>query len=255
MSKLLKNSQQTHNVSARYDSLCPQCLGTSIPLRPISVSEMVDIAPASEACACSASRSSDQENERPVSPLVEVPRVALDPIDSTIVMRQDQVVCWVEALETKLRTMYLIVDTRLIKVVDLQAWPSSTGMLPISRSNETCDETVGEPSETLVDMSHPVSPDQVDLMELPCMELHGRVISHPPVTWSSLESAFRGVPSRSLGELGARLVQEEGSMNWSLEVSIQLSAEEGDQVFDNLMPGRSESPDWESRSIENESYD
>ena len=79
-------------------------LGTSIPLCPISVSEMVDVAPASEACACCASRSSDQENEHPVSPLVEVPRVALDPINSTIVMRQDQVVRWVEALEMKLRT-------------------------------------------------------------------------------------------------------------------------------------------------------
>jgi len=79
-------------------------LGTDIPLRPISVTEMVEVAPASEACACSASWSSDQENERPVSPLIEVPRVALDPIDSTIVMRQDQVVRRVEALETKLRT-------------------------------------------------------------------------------------------------------------------------------------------------------
>ena len=44
-------------------------------------------------------------------------------------------------------------------------------------------------------------------------------------------------------------------MNWSLEVSIQLSAEEGDQVFNNLMPGRLESPDWERGSVENESYD
>ena len=81
------------------------------------------------------------------------------------------------------------------------------------------------------------------------------MISQPPVTWLSLEAAFRGVPSRSLGELGARLVQEEGSMNWSLEVLIQLSAEEGDQVFNNLMPGRSESLDWESGSIKNESYE
>ena len=144
--------------------------------------------------------------------------------------------------------MYLVVDVRLIKVVDLQAWPSSTGTLPISRSNETFNKTIGELSETLADMNRPVSPDQVDLMELPHMELHGRVITHPPVTWSSLEDAFRGVPSRSLGELGARLVQEEGSMNWTLEVSIQLSSEEGDQVFDNLMPGRSESPDWERGS-------
>jgi len=77
----------------------------------------------------------------------------------------------------------------------------------------------------------------------------------PSVTWSSLEAAFRGVPLRSLGELGARLVQEEGSMNWTLEVSIQLSSEEGDQVFDNLMPGRSESLDWERGSVENELYD
>jgi len=44
-------------------------------------------------------------------------------------------------------------------------------------------------------------------------------------------------------------------MNWFLEVSIQLSAEEGDQVFDNLMPGRSESLDWESGSVKNELYD
>jgi len=28
VSKLLKNSQQTHNVPARYDPLCPQCLMT-----------------------------------------------------------------------------------------------------------------------------------------------------------------------------------------------------------------------------------
>ena len=44
-------------------------------------------------------------------------------------------------------------------------------------------------------------------------------------------------------------------MNWLLEVLIQLSAEEGDQVFNNLMPGRLESPDWESGSMENELYD
>jgi len=32
-------------------------------------------------------------------------------------------------------------------------------------------------------------------------------------------------------------------------------SEEGDQVFDNLMPGRSESLDWERGSVENELYD
>jgi len=62
--------------------------------------------------------------------------------------------------------------------------------------------------------------------------LHGHVVSQPPVTWLSLEAAFRGVLSRSLAELGACLVQEEGLINWFLEVSIQLSAEEGDQVFE-----------------------
>jgi len=151
--------------------------------------------------------------------------------------------------------MYLAVDVRLIKVVNPQVLPSSTGTLPISRLSETFDETDDEPSETLADTSRPVSPGQVDLIDLPRLQLHGRVVSQPPVTWLSLEAAFRGVPSRSLGELGARLVQEEGSMNWTLEVSIQLSSEEGDQVFDNLMPGRSESPDWERGSVENESYD
>jgi len=151
--------------------------------------------------------------------------------------------------------MYLVVDARLIKVVDLQAWPSSTGTLPISRSSETFNKTDDEPNETLADTSRPVSLDQVDLMDLPRLQLHGRVVSQPPVTWLSLEAAFRGVLSRSLGELGAHLVQEEGSMNWTLEVLIQLSSEEGDQVFNNLMPGRSESPDWERGSVENESYD
>ena len=151
--------------------------------------------------------------------------------------------------------MYLAVDARLIKVVDPQVLPSSTNTIPISRSNKTFDETDNGRSKTLAVVSRPVSPDQVDLMELPRLQLHGRVVSQPPVTWLSLEAAFRGVPSRSLGELGARLVQEEGLMNWSLEVSIQLSAEEGDQVFDNLMPGRSESPVWERGSVENESYD
>ena len=123
--------------------------------------------------------------------------------------------------------MYLAVGARLIKVVDPQVLPSSTGMLPISRSSETFDETDAEANETLADTSHPVSPDQVDLMDLPRLQLHGRVVSQPPVTRSSLEAAFRGVPSRSLGELGARLVQEEGSMNWTLEVSIQLSSHWG----------------------------
>jgi len=151
--------------------------------------------------------------------------------------------------------MYLVPGARLIKVVDPQAFPSNTNTIPISRSNETFNETADGLSETLADTSRPVSPDQVDLMDLPRLQLHGRVVSQPPVTWSSLEAAFRGVPSRSLGELGAHLVQEEGSMNWTLEVSIQLSSEEGDQVFDNLMPGRSESPDWERGSVENESYD
>ena len=99
-----------------------------------------------------------------------------------------------------------------------------------------------------------MSPDQVHLIELPHLKIHGHVVNQPPVTWSSLEAAFRGVLSKSLGELGARLVQEEGLMNWSLEVLIQLSAEEGEQVFDNLMPGRSESPGWENEGVENELY-
>jgi len=42
---------------------------------------------------------------------------------------------------------------------------------------------------------------------------------------------------------------------WLLEVLVPLTAEEGDQVFKNLMPGRLESPDWESGSVENELYD
>ena len=79
-------------------------LGTIMPLRPVIDDDMEDVASPSGPCACSTSLSSDQENNRPISPLVEVPRVALDPIDSTIVMRQDQVVRRVEALETKLRT-------------------------------------------------------------------------------------------------------------------------------------------------------
>ena len=59
---------------------------------------------------------------------------------------------------------------------------SSTGMLPISRSSETFDKTNDEPNETLADMSRLVSPDQVDLMDLPRLQLHGRVVSQPPVT-------------------------------------------------------------------------
>jgi len=79
-------------------------LGTIMPLRQVTDDEMEDAVPSSGPCACSSSRTSNQENERPASPLVEVPRVPLDLIDSTIIMRQDQVVRRVEALETKLRT-------------------------------------------------------------------------------------------------------------------------------------------------------
>jgi len=75
-----------------------------MPLRQVTDDEMEDAAPPSKPCVCSTSQSSDQENERPASPLVEVPRVPLDPIDSTIVMCQDQVVRRVEALEMKLCT-------------------------------------------------------------------------------------------------------------------------------------------------------
>jgi len=79
-------------------------LGTSIPLRQVTDDEMEYVAPSSGPCACSTSQTSDQENDHPTSPLVEVLRVPLDPIDLSIVMRQDQVVRRVEALETKLRT-------------------------------------------------------------------------------------------------------------------------------------------------------
>ena len=53
--------------------------------------------------ACSVHWSSNQENEQP-EPLREMPSVPLDLIDRMIVMRQDQVVHWVKALETKLQT-------------------------------------------------------------------------------------------------------------------------------------------------------
>ena len=173
--------------------------------------------------------------------------------------------------------MFPEVARKLIKVVGQQEWLLSIRTIPISRSNETSVKTKDEQSVHWVQSTlfllityhkkctlHPVvtleatsrlkSPDQVDLIELPHLQLHSRVVSQPPVTWLSLEAVFRGVLLRSLGELGAHLVQEEGLMNWSLEVSIQLSAEEGDQVFNNLMPGRSESPVWESGEIENEPY-
>ena len=48
--------------------------------------------------------------------------------------------------------------------------------------------------------------DPLGTLALAPSELHGHVVSQPPVTWLSLETAFRGVPSRSLGELRARLV-------------------------------------------------
>jgi len=49
--------------------------------------------------------------------------------------------------------------------------------------------------------------------------------------------------------------KEEGSIMWLLEVSVPLTAEEGDQVFINLIPGRLENPDLESGSVGNELYD
>jgi len=79
-------------------------LGTIMPLHPVSDDEMGEVTSSSGPCACSVPQSSDQENECPASPLVEVPQVPLDPIDLTIVMRQDQVVRRVEALGTKLHT-------------------------------------------------------------------------------------------------------------------------------------------------------
>jgi len=78
--------------------------------------------------------------------------------------------------------MYLAVGARLIKVVNPQALPSSTSTIPTSRSNETFDETGDEGSETLAVMSHPASPDQVDLIELPRLQLHSCIVSQPPVT-------------------------------------------------------------------------
>ena len=121
--------------------------------------------------------------------------------------------------------MFPEVAGRLIKVVNPQEWLSSIHTIPISRLNETSIKTKDKQSATLEATSYLMSLGQVDLIELPCLKLHGWVVTHPPVTWSSLESAFRGVLLRSLGELGACLVQEEGLMNWSLEMSIQLSAD------------------------------
>ena len=68
--------------------------------------------------------------------------------------------------------MYLALDARLIKVTNPQVLPSSTSTIPISRSNETFNKTSDGQSETLVAMSYPASPDQVDLMELPRLQLH-----------------------------------------------------------------------------------
>ena len=79
-------------------------LGMIMPLCPVSDNEMGDVTSPSGPYTCSTSQSSDQENNQPASPLVEVPRVPLDPIDSTIVMRQNQVVYRVKVLETKLYT-------------------------------------------------------------------------------------------------------------------------------------------------------
>jgi len=48
-------------------------LGMIMPLRQVTNSEMEDAASPSGPCACSTSRSSDEENDCSASPLVEVP--------------------------------------------------------------------------------------------------------------------------------------------------------------------------------------
>ena len=98
-----EGSNHSSRVPSELEYVTPP-LGTIMPLRQVTDDEMEDAAPSSGPCACSSSWTSDQENEHPASPLVEVPWVPLDPIDSTIIMCQDQVVRQVEALETKLRT-------------------------------------------------------------------------------------------------------------------------------------------------------
>jgi len=65
---------------------------------------------------------------------------------------------------------------------------------------------------------------------------------------------LQGSPVEESRGVGGSSGSGGGVNNWSLEVSIQLSAEEGDQVFNNLMPGRLESPGWESGGVENEPY-
>ena len=64
-------------------------LGAIRTIHLITNDEVEDASSPSRPCACSTSRSSDEEGVHPASPLVEVPSVPLDPIDSTLVMRQD----------------------------------------------------------------------------------------------------------------------------------------------------------------------
>ena len=53
--------------------------------------------------------------------------------------------------------------------------------------------------------------------------------------------------------LQAHLVEEERGLlsSWRLELSVQLTLLEGEELFSTFVPGCAESTDWEEGSVEN----
>jgi hypothetical protein len=60
-----------------------------------------------------------------------------------------------------------------------------------------------------------------------------------------------GLPSNAVFQ--GRLVEEAmAPSRFLLELAVSLSDLEGDMVLSSMVPDRAESPEWETRSIENE---
>ena len=71
-----------------------------------------------------------------------------------------------------------------------------------------------------------------------------------------LEQLFRGIPDWGHGAFMSRLVQSEGeSSSWRLNMSVELSAEEGDVILGNLLSQALDDDDEWMGSDHGETFD
>ena len=81
------------------------------------------------------------------------------------------------------------------------------------------------------------------------------VITHlPDSSPLALAMALRGLGDRDWTGTTGWLLEVQGTMSYSVELSIPLQPEEGDLILSNITSARMDSPDWETGSVEDEPH-